>query len=83
MRELGIIGPKLTHLIQQLPPDEAVALLSGFVGNVTGDLPDQFWKNMMDQAGIPCSDPDCDCHIEKRAMVDAANSIRDSYKRTK
>lgn len=66
--------------ILSLPPEEAQAMVAGFVASVLGQLPDEFWQLMLENSGTECGVPDCDCHKLGQLVFPALDALRTDYK---
>ena len=69
----------LTLVAQALHPhDFRIWLFSIVMANVVGNMPDDYWEQMMDCK--PCPEAGCDCHLMARQFMAAMNIIREDHK---
>lgn len=86
--ELAAMAPyaaaveKLAGLLARAPDaGSANSVLAGFVlGNLAGLIPDDKWAQMMSVRERPCKVPNCTCHIQTAALLEALDAQREVRK---
>lgn len=62
------------------PPDQFRAfLIGGVVGNVVGNLSDEYWREFMKIT--LCREPGCDCYLLQTDLVAVLDRLRDDWRK--
>lgn len=81
-KDMELAGALLRRSLLQAQPEEAQAMLGGFLGTATGQIPEEFWNKMVASAEEPCGLPGCNCETVRRPMMKALDALRDDYRQT-
>jgi hypothetical protein len=73
-------GALLRETLLQQDPATAQAMFGGFITSVIGQLPDDLWRQMMEEGAKPCGAPECDCEKLRIPLMKALDDSREDYK---
>lgn len=77
---VGGMSQALLALANAIKPQEFKTVISAVLANVVGQLPDDYWKEMM--ISLPCTSPGCDCHVVAGHTMDALTLLRNDHIKT-
>lgn len=75
-----LIVTLLLEVAAQSDPEDFRAFFSGaIIGNVVGNLPDDYWRRFL-KIEI-CDEPGCNCYELAQALVPVLDTIRDDHRK--
>jgi hypothetical protein len=73
------IAHELCRIIMLLPPEKAQAALGGFIANIVGPIPNEYWESMKRAAAQPCGRIDCGCETLRNKLFDTLDLQRTDW----
>lgn len=65
------------------PADFAALFFGGVVANVVGNLPDDYWQELVRESSKPCARAGCDCQKMNVQILAVMDALRADHKRFK
>lgn len=74
-----IVGSCLARAHAMPPHAFSAFLCGGIVANIIGNLPDEYWREMMRVEA--CGRPGCDCHVLQEQVMQTLDAMRKDHKK--
>ncbi len=71
---------QMLEMARHMSPELFRASLIALIMNVSGNLPDDYWSQMISTLGQPCGEPNCRCHEPAALLLDALKNVRAYHK---
>ena len=79
VKAIAMSGTATSRALQLLPPEQRPATLSATIMNIIGNMSEEEWNEIKDNAGRPCGEPGCECHTYVKDLLVVLEPFRKKW----